>query len=253
MNQSAPDDVSSNYGVHQIYETLNLSFLHVTIKVKRISGSAFLYARQDPKGGTVEKIVPVASDHLKIEVAPIRPLNHPDRRGDCVFLKFDKSIHLDKGSAMTVFVKCPIEIGVFLVNGTTDRSSLDWFTCDPLNSRFALYGPADTGILCKYSDVAVETAESFDDTAYLQAVVRITVENKLDSGNSVSKVVFAITDNSIYYDGSKSILDGIDVTMKKRGLVDIADVKVKPIETDWTKSPTWESSTTNTIMEMGLE
>ena len=252
MNQSTHNATSSNYGVHQIYETLNLSFLHVAIRVKRIDGSAFLYVRDDPKGGIVEKIVPVVSDHLKIEVAPIRPLNHPARRGDCVFLKFDKSIHLDKGSAMTVFVKCPIEIGVFLVNGT-DRSSLDWFTCDPLNSRLALYGQSDTGILCKYSDVAVSTSENFDDTAYLQAVVKITMENKLDSGNSVSKIVFPITDNSIYYNGSKSILDGIDVTMKKRGLVDIADVKVKPLETDWIKSPTWEPSTTNTIMEMRLE
>jgi len=41
--------------------------------------------------------------------------------------------------------------------------------------------------------------------------------------------------------------------LKKRGVVDIADVQTSKVSTDWTQSPTWEDSTTNTSMEMGLE
>jgi hypothetical protein len=41
--------------------------------------------------------------------------------------------------------------------------------------------------------------------------------------------------------------------MKKRAVVNIADVKTTSVETDWTLSPTWEDRTTNTTLEMGLE
>ena len=51
----------------------------------------------------------------------------------------------------------------------------------------------------------------------------------------------------------KAILDGINVTLKKRAVVSVADVQTEKIQTDWIKSPTWEDSTANTTMEMGLE
>ena len=46
---------------------------------------------------------------------------------------------------------------------------------------------------------------------------------------------------------------GIKVTLKKRAVVSVADVQTEKIQTDWTKSPTWEDTTSNTSMEMGLE
>jgi hypothetical protein len=62
-----------------------------------------------------------------------------------------------------------------------------------------------------------------------------------------------MTDNSLYYQNSKTIIDGIKIIMKKRAAVNIADVKAIPIETDWSMSPTWEDKTASTHMEMGLE
>ena len=41
--------------------------------------------------------------------------------------------------------------------------------------------------------------------------------------------------------------------MKKREVVNVADVKTTSAETDWALSPTWEDRTTNTTLEMGLE
>ena len=84
-------------------------------------------------------------------------------------------------------------------------------------------------------------------------VLKIVIENTLESGQTVSKVIFPITDNSLYYENSKAIIDGIKVTMRKRAVVSIADVKTAPVSTDWAKSPTWEDTTVSTSMEMGLE
>ena len=241
----------SNYGIYDVTDQLELSLPNTAIKFERVGENAFSYSRTDSEGNTAEKMIPADSNELKIELAPIRPLNHPARRTNFVFLKFDKEIYLSEDSAASIFVHCPIEIGVFLLHGT-HRESLDWVTCNPLNSRFGLYGSPDTGTLCKYAEVTLATDFS-DSIPYVEGVMKIIIENTLETGQTVSKVIFPITDNSLYYEDSKAILDGIKVTLRKRAVVSIADVQPDPLSTDWTKSPTWEDTTTSGSMEMGLE
>ena len=241
----------SNYGLYDIKENLELFLPNIEIKIEQIGNNAFSYFRKDSEGKVIEKMIPTKSDDVKIELAPIRPLNHPARRTGYVFLKFDKEIFLSENSAASIFVHCPIEIGVFLVHNS-HRDSLDWITCNPVNSRFGLYGPPDTGTLCKYAEVSLAT-DYGDSIPYVEGVMKIVLENTLHTGQTVSKVIFPITDNSIFYEDSKAIIDGIKVTMRKRAVVSIADVKIDSVDTDWTKSPTWEDTTVSTSMEMGLE
>ena len=241
----------SNYGLYDIKENLELFLPNTEIKIEKIGNNAFSYFRKDSEGKIIEKMIPTKSDDVKIELAPIRPLNHPARRTGYVFLKFDKEIFLSENSAASIFVHCPIEIGVFLVHNS-HRDSLDWITCNPVNSRFGLYGPPDTGTLCKYAEVSLAT-DYGDSIPYVEGVMKIVLENTLHTGQTVSKVIFPITDNSIFYEDSKAIIDGIKVTMRKRAVVSIADVKIDSVDTDWTKSPTWEDTTVSTSMEMGLE
>ena len=241
----------SNYGLYDLESDLELFLPNTVIKFHRISDNAFSYFRKNSEGKIVEKIIPVKSQNPKIELAPIRPLNHPARRTSHMFLHFDKEIYLSENSAASIFVHCPIEIGIFLVHDS-NHDSLDWITCNPLNSRFGLYGSPDTGTLCKYAKVSLATDYS-DSNSYLEGVMQIIVENTLSFGQSISKIVFQITDNALYYQDSKTIIDGIKITMKKRAAVNIADVKTTTLETDWPMSPTWEDKTASTHMEMGLE
>ena len=246
-----PETVLSNYGIYDLKDELELLLPNTSIKFHRISDNAFSYFRKNSEGNIIEKIIPVKSNDLKIELAPIRPLNHPARRTNHIFLKFDKAIHLSANSAASIFIHCPIEVGIFLIHDSI-HDSLDWITCDPLNSRFALYGSPDTGTLCKYAKVS--SAIDYDDSnSYLEGVMQIILENTLSSSQSISKVVFPITDNTLYYQNTKTIIDGIKITMKKRAAVNIADVNAMSLETDWSKSPTWEDKIANTHMEMGLE
>jgi len=241
----------SNYGIYDIKENLELSLPNTEIKIQRIGDNAFSYFRKDSEGKVIEKMIPTKSNDVKIELAPIRPLNHPARRTGYVFLKFDKEIFLSENSAASIFVHCPIEIGIFLVHNS-HRDSLDWITCNPVNSRFGLYGPPDTGTLCKYAEVSL-AIDYHDSIPYIEGVMKIVLENTLSTGQTVSKVIFPITDNSLFYEDSKTIIDGIKVTMRKRAVVSIADVKIDSVDTDWTKSPTWEDATVSTSMETGLE
>jgi hypothetical protein len=245
------ENIFSNYGIYDLSDNLELFLPNTSIRFQKISDNAFSYFRENSEGKIIEKIIPVKSDDIKIELAPIRPLNHPARRTNYVFLKFDKEIYLSENSAASIFVHCPIEIGIFLIHNS-NHESLDCITCNPLTSRFGLYGTPDTGTLCKYAKVLL--ASDYDDSiSYVNGVMQIVIENTLSFGQTISKVIFPITDNSLYYDKSKTILDGIKITMKKRAVVNIADVKTTSVETDWVLSPTWEDGTTNTTLEMGLE
>ena len=245
------ENIFSNYGIYEVDENLELFLPDTSIKLVRIGENAFSYFRKDSEGKIIEKMIPSKSNNLQIEMAPIRPLNHPARRTNYVFLQFDKEIYLSQNSAASIYVHCPIEIGIFLVNNS-QRESLDWVTCNPLNSRFGLYGSPDEGTLCKYAEVSLAT-DYTDSVPYVEGVMKIVIENTLDSGKTVSKVIFPITDNSLYYENSKTIIDGVKVTLRKRAVVSIADVETDVVDTDWKKSPTLETTTISTSMEMGLE
>ncbi len=102
MNNTSENTFSS-YGIYDLNDNLELSLPNTEIKFQQISDNAFSYFREDSEGNIVEKMIPVKSSEIKIELAPIRPLNHPARRTGYVFLKFDKEIYLSENSAASYF------------------------------------------------------------------------------------------------------------------------------------------------------
>jgi uncharacterized protein len=249
---TASETTFSNYGIYDLGDNLELLLPNTLITFQRISDDAFSYFREDSEGKIIEKIIPVKSNDVKIKLVPIPPLNHPAKRTNYVFLKLDKEIHLGENSAASIFVHCPIEIGIFLIYGD-NHEPLDWVTCNPLNSRFGLYGSPDTGKLCKYAEVSLAT--DYDDSvSYVNAVMHIVIENTLSFAQTISKVIFPITDNNLYYKDSRSIIDGIKIIMKKRAAVNIAEVKPTLVVTEWATAPAWDKSITSIHnMEMTLE
>jgi len=240
-----------NYGIYTISEKLEFMLPNVEIKIERIGKNVFSYIRKDAEDNILKKIIPVTSSDLTIELCPIRPVNYPAQRTSHIYLNLESPVFLSEGSAATVFVRCPIEIGVFLIHGE-HKDSLDWFTCDPLNSRFCLYGSPESGILCKYTDS--EIVESYDDSIqFYNAVLKIDIKNELDRGLTISKIVFPITGNSLYYKNSTAIIDSLSATLRKKLTLEILDVDAKPIQTDWDKSPTYEQTESIRHMDMGVD
>ncbi|MDX1442016.1 MAG: DUF432 domain-containing protein [Nitrosopumilaceae archaeon] len=241
----------SKYGVYTITDSLNLFFPGIEIKIEKISENVFSYLKRDLEDEITEKKIPVTGSKLILEVAPIRPLNYPAKRTNYFYLEFESPVYLTEGSSATVFVQCPIEIGLFL-HHESHKDSLDWITCDPFNSRFGLYGVPETGILCKYSKVPI--VGSYDDSVdYFNGVIKINLRNELSGGHSVTKIVFPITDTSIYYDDSKAIFDSITGVLKKKLIIELFDVDTEPIQTNWTKSPTYEKIETVKRMDFGVD
>lgn len=250
------DEISENtnfskYGIYEINDSLNLAFPNTEIKIKKIGQNVFSYARKDSEDNLIEKLIPTKSKTLTIEIAPIRPLNFPANRTSYVYLEFETPVFLYEGSSATVFVRCPIEIGVFY-HHDTKADSLDCFTCDPFNCRFCLYGTPESGTLCKH--YKSEIVESYDDSIpYVNGVLQVYLNNELFKGLSVGRVVFPISENSIYYENSIAILDSIHAVLKKKLTIEILDITSKPITTDWKKSPTYEKIETLKRVDMGVD
>lgn len=241
----------SSYGTYDVDDYLELSFPNVTIKIKKIGDNIFSYDKVDSEGNIVEKIIPILSSVLKIEVAPIRPLNYPARRTNYLYLDLESPIFLSRGASAVVLVNCPIEIGIFLINDG-NYESLDWVTCNPLNSRFCLYGSPESGTLCKYAHSDI--VESLDDSIpFTNGIMEINLKNELSKGLTISKLVFPISDYSIYYKNSKAIFDSLTAVLKKKLTLEILDASPMPIQTDWNKSPTYERVEHSKTIDMGVE
>ena len=186
------------YGVYQIKESTEFLFPSIKARIWKEQEKKFTYSRVDSEGNKVDKIIPTDQDKITVEIAPIRPINYPAYRTNFVYLDFDKEVFLSEGASTSFLVRCPIEIGIFLVHDS-HKDSMDSFTCDPSRARFGLYGSPDTGLLCKYFKVPIVKSE-LDSEPYHSCVVRLDFENQLDRGYSIKKVVFPITDHAIYYE-----------------------------------------------------
>ena len=251
MSAETIENTFSNYGLYDIGESLDLNLPNIEIKIKKISENVFSYTRRDSEDDLIEKIIPIKSSKLQVELCPIRPLNFPAMRTSFMYLDIDTPVFLSEDSSATVFLRCPIEIGVFLVHDN-HKDSLDCFTCDPLNSRFCLYGPPESGTLCKY--VQTEIVESYDDSIpFVNAVLKVNLQNELSKGLSIKKIVFPISANSVYYDCSKAIIDSLHAVLKKKLTLEIIDVNFEKIQTAFTLSPTYEKIETVKHMDMGVE
>ncbi|QLH02715.1 hypothetical protein C5F47_03655 [Nitrosopumilus cobalaminigenes] len=251
MSESGMDSAFSNYGVYSIDDQMDFTFPNITVKIKKIGKNVFSYTRKDSEDNLLEKIIPTSSSEITLEIAPIRSLNYPARRSEYMYLELESPIFLSKDSSAVVLVNCPIEIGVFLIHGES-KESLDWFTCDPLNSRFCLYGTPESGTLCKYA--LSNIVESYDDSIpFFNAVMEINFKNDLNKGLTISKIVFPISENSIYYKDSKAIVDSLSAVLKKKLTLEILDVDPIPIQTEWTKSPTYERIEHVKRIDMGVD
>ena len=231
MSDSDSASGYSPYGIYTLKDQISLKFPNVSIKFEKTNDNSFSYYREGPEGSKIEKIIPFTTNELEIEVAPIRPLNYPAQRTEHVFLKSEVEVFLQKESGATELILCPIEIGIFVGK---QKDSLDAFTCDPLNSRFGLFGKSDSGKLCKYY-VTKPVSSMTDSTPYVNGVIKVTLKNEGD-GVSLDRVVFQITRMNVYYKESKAIFDGMRSTIEK----EVKEIEIVPIETDWTKSPSWE-------------
>ncbi len=248
----------STYDTYSVKDCLDLFYPRNEIKIKHIDKNTFLYSKKDSEGQITEKIISRPSDTLEIEVSPILPMNLPARKtNELMFLRFERQVYVSKNSTIDVFVPFPIEIGIFVVDGSNAMVSfLDCFTCEPLHSRFGLYGSPDNGDLCMYAKVPVQKfSESF-----VYALTKISITNSTDKGVLVGKVVFPVTEHNMYYvdNTAEAHIDDLSMMIETELGKEIAIVKRVEYtrnKSNWKLAPSIETSEGKKefVMNRGIE
>jgi hypothetical protein len=151
------------------------------------AGSAFSYKRYVDNKVQAESIIISDRQDVVIGVFPIPPLWTPKAVSKNVYLKFKSHVILDQKSESVVYSKIPIEIGVYRQSGD-EELVLDTFSL--ARQQFALYGPPDTGIVCRFKESEVVTDETkIDVKKYEEALVRIRISNMIDNVVKIGRVI----------------------------------------------------------------
>lgn len=206
------NNIFSGFGQYQIDGKTTLNLPNHTITIQDIGNGKFSYTRIF--GETiVKKIIQSDTQKAQIEIAPALPIHVPSYKTDFFFIRFDETLFITQGSPMQIDVFMPIEIGVFIIT-KNKPSGFDFFSCDPSNSRFGLYGTPEEGRICKYSLVSANGRDN--PQPYMHAHFRIEIVNELHELVRIGKIVFPITDHDLYYRGNEVIMDGLRATIKNR-------------------------------------
>lgn len=216
----------SGFGQYQIDGNANLSMPNNSIILQEIGDGKFSYSRTS-NDITIKKIIQGSLQTAQIEIVPVLPVHVPSYKTDFFFLRFDETLFVESGSTMHLDVCIPIEVGVFVI--TEGKSSgFDFFSCDPLNSRFGLYGTPEDGKLCKYGLVS---ANGSTPQEFTQARFGIEITNELHESASVGKIVFPATDHDLHYHNNDVIMDGLHATIKNRVGLHVIEAVQNPMAT----------------------
>jgi hypothetical protein len=152
------------------------------------SGPAFIYRRYLEDQLQSESIIMSdSSEDVVVGIFPVTPFNTLVKVANNVYLKFKSQIVLDQKSEAVLYSKIPIEIGVYR-QSKDEELLLDAFSI--ARQRFALYGPPETGVVCRFKEAEINPKESeINPTKYEEAKVRIRISNMMDNVVKVGKVI----------------------------------------------------------------
>ena len=249
----------SGFGTYAITDTLELSLPKTEVTITHESDNKFSYRRKNSKNEITNKLISTNSNSLKIELAPILPLNLPAKKtNDLMFLRLQKQVFVSKKSKLDILVQFPIEIGVFVVDDSGSFDFFDCFTCEPMHSRFALYGTPEKGNLCMYSKVALLSKHEPQD--YVFAIMKATIDNPLEKGVQIGKFVFPVTYHDIYYkdDSSEAHIDDIEMKIDEQitdEVAKISHVSFKQKDQNWKLAPrsTEKTEKLDFLMDRGFD
>ena len=188
----------------------------------------------------------------KIILNPVEPLNIPKSLTTYLLIKLEKTLVLEPKSTKKVFLKFPLEIGVYLSN-SQDLQVLDVFTLT--KPKFTVYGDPRNGVLCKHWKSDIYTSIPSVVPVY-EGVIQLKIENTNPDWIEITKAVFNAYGMKIYYNDRMAAMKA---KMKIRsGSIADTDFRNSPIEEGMTNAleiytaPKLSIASKEFVMEFGL-
>ena len=199
---------------------LQLENEDVSIAVEK-KGGFLKYSRfLKQKNEYVEKVL--ASDTGRIIINPVEPLNLPKEITKYLEIEFEPIV-VEPSSHKKVYLKFPVEIGVF---ATTKKSIdiLDIFTLT--NPKYSLYGPPDSGVICRWyrSDVFSDLPKT---DPLKEGIIELHLQNTTHEWVEIKRVVFESFGMKIYYGEFVSMIAEMKIVSKVVAETDFVNKPIK--------------------------
>lgn len=177
------------FGTQNIPLSLQSEAFSLLIKKE---ANLFTYKRETGKENK-EKVI--LGDQKQILINPIEPLNIPKDLSPYLDIEFKRTLTIEPASSRKIFLKFPLEIGVFLYKKKAFEI-LDIYSLT--QPKFTLYGDPYNGVICKYwkSDI-FSSLPSLD--YYHEGAIELSLANTSAEWQEVSKAIFNASGMKIYY------------------------------------------------------
>ena len=168
---------------------------NLSISVSR-EGDGYVYRRIS---GEENKEKLVLSRDVTVSINPVEPLNCPMFLSPLLLLEMERPILIEPRSSRKVYLRFPVEIGVFANKGKAVET-IDTFSVK--KQKFTLYGDPKTGRICKYwkSSVYLKIPSC---KPVSEGILELTITNTTGRWTEISKTVLDGYMMKILYNNSR--------------------------------------------------
>jgi hypothetical protein len=210
------------FGQHKI--PLEIDEYGIRLSIQQ-EGDVLSY-RRECMDETVEKTI--SAHNAQVLINPVEPVNKPKEITPYLLVEFERPIVVEPAGRCRVYVKTPVEIGVFVSAGG-DFQVLDILTLR--GQKFTLYGDPRRGVICRHCSSPVYASIPEADPLQ-EGVMEIDIVNPTEKWIEVAKGVFSCYGMKVYFSDRL-------VSMK----ADMEILSERSAETDFSDSPVRENMT----------
>ncbi|MGI6502728.1 MAG: DUF432 domain-containing protein [Candidatus Methanoculleus thermohydrogenotrophicum] len=191
----------------------------ILVETERIDG--LLTYRRRCEGRAFERILVSKTGRLIIN--PVEPVNLPKDITDFLLVEFSP-MFIEPGAIQTVYLKFPVEIGVFL-EAAKDIKVLDIFGAG--SQKYTLYGPPTNGIIARWYRSAVYS-EIPSVERFREGTLELSIQNTTREWVEVSRVVFKSVNMKIYYDDTVAAVTTMKIVSPTMAETNFVDTPLMP-------------------------
>ena len=182
----------SIYGQHNLPVEIQKEDITLQVDMER----DILHYIREYKEERVEKLI--LTKNQKILINPIEPLHMPKEMTPLLLIKPESPVVIEPKTKRTIYLKFPIEIGVFIF-GAGEYRVLDIMTL--VKQKLTLYGEIRGGVICKFWESGV-----FDSipkvNPLMEGVMELTINNTTPRWHEITNPVFNAYGMKPYYGDS---------------------------------------------------
>jgi hypothetical protein len=236
---------SRMYGSHDIPFIISKDGLSISVEKE---GENFVYRREYNQEKEARVLLLKKG---KILINPVEPVNKPKEITSYLLIDFETPVKLGPKVSRRLFLKFPIELGVFL-SENDNCEILDIITMT--RQKYTLYGDPRNGVICRYWKSNIYSSVP-SVNPYYEGVMELNMTNYTARWDQVHRAVFDAYGMKIYYnDEIVSMKANMRIISEELAETDFHD---SPLRADMKKSVEYYTSrkipvlTTKFVMEWG--